>query len=52
MGYKKAVSKFAAPQTTLERHVKKERDNPSGCICKKTGHFKHDFNEDQEKELA
>jgi hypothetical protein len=52
MGYKKAAKKFAAPQTTLERYVKKERGNPGGSISKKMGLFKCVFNADQEKELV
>jgi hypothetical protein len=34
MGCKKAANKFAVPQTTLERYVKKERENP-GCSVSK-----------------
>jgi hypothetical protein len=52
MGYKKAASKFAFPQTTLERYVKKERYNPGSSISMKIGRFKCVFNEDQEKELV
>jgi hypothetical protein len=37
MGKKKAASKFAVPQTTLERYVKKERENPGGSVSEEMG---------------
>jgi hypothetical protein len=51
MGCKKAANKFAVPQTTLERCVKEERENPGCSISKERGRFKCVFDKDQEKEL-
>lgn len=52
MGCKKAANKFAVPQTTLERYVKKERENPGCGISKEMGRFKCVFDKNQEKELV
>jgi hypothetical protein len=49
MGCKKAANKFAVPQTTLERYVKKERENLGCSISKEMGQFKCVFDKDQEK---
>ena len=52
MGYKKAALQFKVPQTTLERHVKKKRDDPEHSVKKSMGRFTCVFNEAQESELV
>lgn len=52
MGYKKASIQYNVPQTTLERHVKKKRENPDYAVCKTMGRFVSVFTPDQEAELA
>lgn len=52
MGYKKAAQQFAVPQTTLERYVKKKRENTEFVIDKTNGKFKCVFNKQQELELV
>lgn len=52
MGYFKAATQYAVPQTTLERYVKKQRDNPQVQLSKRLGKFKCVFSVDQENELS
>lgn len=52
MGYKKAAVQFNVPQTTLERYVKKKRENPNYTICKTMGRFVRVFTPEQEAELV
>lgn len=55
MGYKNAASMYNVPQTTLERHVKKARDNslaPMDAAAKKLGSRVQVFTKEQELELV
>jgi len=52
MGFKKAAQQFAVPQPTLERYVKKKKENPDFVIDKTSGKYKCVFNEQQELELV
>ncbi|XP_072395378.1 uncharacterized protein [Diabrotica undecimpunctata] len=52
MGYKKAAEQFNIPQTTLERYVKKKRNNSEYKIQKTLGRYKCIFSIEQEAELA
>jgi hypothetical protein len=56
MGYRRASVAFGVPQTTLERHVKKQRDNISngmdGVVSKVLGSKKAVFTVQQEEELV
>jgi len=52
MGFKKAAQQFAVPKTTLERYVKKKKENPDFVIDKTSGKYKCVFNEQQELELV
>ncbi|XP_069698806.1 uncharacterized protein [Periplaneta americana] len=52
MGYKKASEQFNVPSTTLERYVKKKKENPMATVDKTLGKFQCVFNTEQELELA
>lgn len=52
MDFKKAAQQFAVPKTTLERYVKKKKENPDFVIDKTSGKYKCVFNKQQELELA
>lgn len=52
LGYLKASVQFNVPQTTLERYVKKKRENPEHCINKTAGKFQAVFTQEQEHELV
>jgi transposase-like protein len=52
LGYAKASRQFNVPQTTLERYVKKRKENPEGLILKTMGSKKSVFNPDEEAELV
>lgn len=52
MGYFKAATKFGVPQSTLERHVKLRRENPTLQVKKTLGKYKCVFSEEQENELV
>lgn len=55
MGYRKASANFNVPQTTLERRVKKARENglaPAVASEKSLGRYKSVFSKEQEEELA
>ncbi|KAK0162410.1 hypothetical protein PV327_006190 [Microctonus hyperodae] len=52
MGYFKAATKFGVPQSTLERHVKLRRGNPTLQVKKTLGKYKCVFSEEQENELV
>lgn len=52
MGYYRSSVTFGVPQTTLERHVKKQRDNASYRVSKVLGSKKPVFGYEQEKELV
>ncbi|KAL1516483.1 hypothetical protein ABEB36_000392 [Hypothenemus hampei] len=52
MGYKKASTTFRVPSSTLERYVKKKRENAESVIDKTIGKFKSTFTVQQEKELV
>ncbi|KAI4466404.1 homeobox-like domain superfamily [Holotrichia oblita] len=51
-GCLKASNQFDVPQSTLERYVKKIRENSDYNIDKRAGKFKNVFTEEQELELA
>ncbi|KAJ8966145.1 hypothetical protein NQ317_011510 [Molorchus minor] len=52
MGYKKASIQFQLPQTTLERYVKKRKDDPNYVIDKTSGKYQCVFTKEQELELV
>ncbi|KAJ8950064.1 hypothetical protein NQ314_008070 [Rhamnusium bicolor] len=52
MGYKKAANQFKVPQTTLERYIKKTRNNPEYSVKKTLGIYRCVFSEDQETQLV
>lgn len=52
MGYHRASISFAVPQTTLERHVKRQRDNAGYSISKVLGSKRPVFTPQQEEELV
>jgi len=52
MGYHRASISFAVPQTTLERHVKRQRDNAGYPISKVLGSKRPVFTPQQEEELV
>lgn len=51
-GCLKASNQFDVPQSTLERYVKKRKENPDYKIDKTAGKFKNVFTEEQELELV
>lgn len=52
MGYHRASISFAVPQTTLERHVKRQRDNAGYSVSKVLGSKRPVFTPQQEEELV
>lgn len=52
MGYRKASDTFSVPSSTLERYVKKKRENSSSLIDKTAGKFQPVFTAEQESEIA
>lgn len=52
MGCKRASIQFQLPQTTLERYVKKRKNDPNFVIDKTAGKYQCVFNKNQELELA
>ncbi|XP_071056456.1 uncharacterized protein [Onthophagus taurus] len=51
-GYLKASNQFHVPQSTLERYVKKRKENPDYKIDKMAGKFKNIFTAEQELEIV
>lgn len=52
MGYHRASISFAVPQTTLERHVKRQRHNAGYSVSKVLGSKRPVFTPQQEEELV
>lgn len=52
MGYRKASDTFSMPSSTLERYVKKKRENSTYVIDKTAGKFQPVFTAKQESEIA
>lgn len=52
MGYHRASVQFNVPQTTLERYVGKQKNNPETPILKTLGSKKPVFTPEQEEEIA
>lgn len=52
MGLLKAATQYNVPRSSLERYVKKSKDNPDYKIDKSDGKFKNVFTPEQEEELV
>ncbi|KAJ8943765.1 hypothetical protein NQ318_011977 [Aromia moschata] len=52
MSCRQAPIQFQLPQTTLERYVKKRKDDPNSVVDKTAGKYHCVFTKDQELELA